>query len=129
MTTPNIDLDVLMPVTYTGTFAGETGQADFTINRKKVQRVAVPFTGQVMVQIVSGTETPVFGYAHGGGYRFAGLSYATGSPGNWRCVYNVVVNKGGTVDAYPNIGTSDSHAKNVGAPVSITFFPMGEHKN
>lgn len=129
MTTPNINLDVLMPITYTGTFAGETGQADFTINRQKVQRVAVPFTGQVMVQIVSGTETPVFGYANGGGYKFANLVKATGSAGNWRCVYNVVVNKGQTVDVYPYVGSNDGHAKNVGAPVSITFFPMGEHKN
>lgn len=129
MTTPNINLDVLMPITYTGKFAGETGQADFIINRQKAQRVAAPFTGQVMVQIVSATKTPVFGYANGEGYRFASLAYATGTAGNWRCVYNIVVNKGETVDVYPYIGTSDSHAENIGAPVSITFFPMGEHKN
>ena len=129
MTTPNLDLGALMPVTYTGTFAGESGQADFTISGKKIQRVPVPFTGQVMVQIVSGTETPVLCYANGGGYKFANLSSSTGSPGNWRSAYNVVVNKGQAVDAYPYIGTSNAHPKNVGAPVSITFFPMGEHKN
>ena len=127
MTTRNFEM--LLPVTYTGTFAGETGLADFTINRKKVQRVPVPFTGQVMVQIVSGTETPVYGYAHGGGYTYANLTYATGSRGNWRCVYNIVVTRSQSVDAYPSIGGNDGHAGNVGAPVSITFYPMGEHKN
>ena len=127
MATPNFEM--LLPITYTGTFAGDSGLADFTINRKKAKRVPVPFTGQVMVQIVSGTETPVYGYAHGGGYTYANLAYAKGSPGNWRCVYNIVVGRGQKVDAYPNIGANDASPGNVGAPVSITFYPMGEHKN
>ena len=129
MATPNIDLNAIMPATYTGTFTGDSGQADFTINRKKVQRVTVPFSGQVMVQIVSGAETPMYGYANGGGYRFANLAYATGSAGNWRCVYNVVVVRGQSVDVYPYISANDGDAKNVGAPVSVTLYPMGEHKN
>lgn len=120
---------MLLPVTYTGTFAGETGLAVFTINRKKVHRVPVPFTGQVMVQIVSGTETPVYGYAHGGGYKYANLVTATGSAGNWRCVYNIVVGRGQPVYVYPHISNINAAPGNSGAPVSITFYPMGEHKN
>lgn len=127
MTTPNFEK--LLPITYTGTFAGDSGQADFTINRQKTNRIACPFTGQVMVQIVSGTETPMYGYANGGGYQFANLVRATGSAGNWRCVYNIVVGRGQSVDVYPYIGKNDSHAGNAGSPVSVTFYPMGEHKN
>lgn len=123
------DIDVLTPVTYTGTFKGEDGFANFVVNGQSGNRIASPFTGQVMVQIVSGTETPVFGYADGGGYSYANLTQATGSAGNWRCTYNIVVNKRQTVNVYPHIPSYGSHTKNAGAPVSITFFPVGEHKN
>lgn len=127
MTTPNIDLNVLMPVTYTGKFNSDGGRGVFRIKREDVFRVPVPFTGQVMVQIVSGSKSPFYGYAHGGGYTFANLVESTGSPQNWRCVYNVVVGKAGSVEAYPYI--SRPADEDADAPVSITFFPMGEHKN
>ena len=127
MTTPNID--VLMPVTYTGTIPAASGNCYFTIDGKKEPRPIVPFTGLVMVQVVSGSKSPVQGYAHEGGYTYANMGKATGSKYNWRCTYNVVVDKGQQVQAYPYIGTSDSDPANVGAPVSITFLPMGEHKN
>ena len=60
MTTPNVG-DLVLPVTYTGTFEGPTGTATFKIDRQSVSNVPVPFTGQVLVQIASGSRAPVYG--------------------------------------------------------------------
>lgn len=128
MTTPNAG-DLVLPVTYTGSFEGPTGTATFKIDGQSVSNVSVPFTGQVLVQIASGSRAPVYGYANGGGYKYNSIALSTGAAYGWRCAYAVVVNKGQSVTAYPYIGTGDSDPRNVGAPVSITFFPMGEHKN
>lgn len=129
MTTPSIDLNVQMPVTYTGSFQAASGGASFRIGGKTTQRPVCPFTGQVMVQIVSSSKSPVYGYAHGGGYNYAQLTESKGKAYNWRCVYNIVVQKGDEVVAYPHIGSASEDPSNVGTTVAITFYPMGEHKN
>ena len=128
MTTPIGD-NFVLPVTYTGSFDAPTGTATFKIDGKSVSNVPVPFTGQVLVQIASGSKAPVFGYANGGGYKYNSIVFSTGDAYGWRCVYTVVVNKGQLVTAYPYIGSNDSDPRNVGAPVAITFTPIGNHQN
>lgn len=127
MTTPNIDLDVLMPVTYTGRIT--SGKPVFSIDGKETERPAVPFSGQVMVQIVSGTKNPVLGFAHAGGYSYAKLAESTGQQYQWRCSYTLAVNNARGTSAYPAFAVGVNTAEEEGKPIAITFFPMGEHKN
>lgn len=127
MTTPNINIDVLMPVTYTGRIT--SGKPTFVIDGKETDRPAVPFSGQVMVQIVAGTKKPVLGFAHAGGYSYAKLAESTGQPYQWRCMYSLAVSNARGTAAYPAFEVGVNTAEEEGKPIAITFFPMGEHKN
>ena len=126
MTTPNFEM--LLPITYTGVFDGRNGRdATFTIGRSILARPECPFTGQVMVQITSGSATSVWGYANGGGYRYAKLAAATGSENSWRVTYIIAVRKGMTVTAYPYLAGQLTDA-DMNTPVAITFTPIGQHE-
>lgn len=127
MTTPNINVDVLMPVTYTGRI--KSGKPVFVINGMETDKPAVPFSGQVMVQIAAGTKNPVLGFAHAGGYYYANLAESTGKTYQWRCMYSLAVNNARGTTAYPAFAVGVNTTEEEGKPIAITFFPMGEHKN
>ena len=126
MTTPNFEN--LLPITYTGVFEGQGGDATFTVKGKNVTRPECPFTGQVLVQITSGSRTPINGLANGGGYKFSRLADATGREYSWRTVFVVVVRGWNPVQVYPYIPTNIAVPDDKFTPVAMTFTPLGEHQ-
>ena len=126
MATPNFEK--LLPITYTGVFDGRNGRdATFTIGRKALTRPDCPFTGQVMVQITSGSKKAISGYASGGGYGYSKLADATGRESAWRVNYVIAVRPGMAVKAYPYLVGAPAE-EDMNTPVAITFTPIGQHE-
>lgn len=126
MTTPNFEK--LLPVTYTGVFDGRYGRnATFTVGRSPLARPECPFTGQVMVQITSGSKKAINGYADGGGYRYTKIAGPTGTENAWRVTYVIAVRPGMKVQAYPYL-VGEPGEEDMNTPVAITFTPIGQHE-
>lgn len=128
MATPNIDLSAFMPITYTGSISSG-GQSEFKIGGSTVSRPECPLEGSVLVTVVAPTKGRPKLMADGGGYSYQSITECSGSPGNWRGSYTIVVPKRTTVRAYFYYFGSESYAEDVGKPVSITFTSLGELKN
>lgn len=120
--------ELILPVTYTGVI-GSSGQTNFKIGGSSVSRPECPLEGSVFVTVVAPTKGRPHLYADGGGYSYQLITECSGSPGNWRGSYSIVVPRRASVRAYFYYSSSEVYAEDVGKPVSITFTSLGELKN